>query len=302
MEESKAPVSRRSLLRRAGTVAAGAGVIGVAAASPASAADVPVLLDAVNNGAGTTTITGGTASTSTLSLTNEAGAAPLVLQPSTSVVTPASNPRGATFTDAWGDLHIIGHNVDLNGPNYDNMLYSPTWGMMPFPIFPFRYVSTYSGDAPGGRAFIVPGSATYDSLGRVQPKNSNTVPDLIVDFSPLVLGGFAAVQGNLTVGEATGAGFAALWDEGDWPGHANLNFQTGLWTENFTQTILGTDMTMSLKLSRPGIFVFDIFGFLLVDWLAQLAGDETGATAKGSKAVRSMRQRVDNMRRRVTQR
>lgn len=302
MEESKAPVSRRSLLRRAGTVAAGAGVIGVAAASPASAADVPVNLDVVNNGTGTTTINGGTASKGTLALTNTAGAAPLVLQPST-LVSPASNPLGTTFTDVFGDLHIVGHNPDLPAsPNYDNMLYSPTWGMMPFPVFPFRYVSTYIGDIDFGREFIVAGSANYDSLGRVLPKNSNTVPDLIVDFSPFILGGFAAVQGNLTIGEGQGAGFASLWDEGDWPGHSNLNFQSGPFTENFTQTILGEDMGMRLKLNKPGIFVFDIFGFLLVNWIEQLAGEESGATVTKNKAVRSMRQRISAMRRRATSR
>jgi len=301
MEESKAPVSRRSLLRRAGTVAAGAGVIGVAAASPASAADVPVNLDVVNNGTGTTTINGGTASKSTLALTNTAGAAPLLLQPSTSV-NPASNPPGTTFTDAFGDLHIVGHNPDVPASaNYDNMLYSPTWGMMPFPIFPFRFVSTYVGDIDFGREFIVAGSANYDSLGRVLPKNS-AGPDLIVDFSAIIAGGFAAVQGNLTIGEGQGAGFASLWDEGDWPGHSNLNFPSGTFTENFTQTIIGEDMRMRLKVSRPGIFVFDIFGLLLVNWLEQLVDTESGAKATKNKAVRSMRQRISTMRRRATNR
>jgi hypothetical protein len=33
------------------------------------------------------------------------------------------------------------------------------------------------------RANFVPGSVSHDSYGRVLPKNSNTVPDLILDLS-----------------------------------------------------------------------------------------------------------------------
>lgn len=287
MEENKPAVSRRGLLRRAGTVAAGVGAAGAATAafgSPAHAADNdPIVVGGEFTGS-TTTLTSNSATAAALKLGNTGNAASLELMPVTlnedesSPVSPDSVPAGTTYVDTFGDVHVIGAGSGTS-PHYDLMLYSPTWASMPIPMPPARIVSTYPGDAAWGRDLIVPGSATYDSSGRVIPKNGSG-PDLVIDLSTFILAtNFpAAIQGNLTIGSATRKGYASLWDEGSWPGSSSLNFVQSVWTENFTQTLIGSDQRIRLKLSAPGIFVFDVFGFVVADPYSQFGPGITANT------------------------
>jgi hypothetical protein len=288
-EEKKPAVSRRGLLRRAGTVAAGVGVAGAAgavAANPAQAADGDnLVIGQANTGTAKTTLTSGASDTPALKLANNAAnGVPLELQPvnldvnGNTPVNAATVPVGSTYVDRWGDVHTVGDAQVNAGAHYDLMLYSPTWAFMPFPVAPARIVSTYPG-SPGGRDLIVPGSANYDGAGRVLPKNSNSVPDAIIDLSVFVNGGMAAIQGNLSCGESLSDGWASLWDEGTWPGNSSINFPKTTWIANFTQTLIGSDLRIRVKVSAPTIIVFDLSGFVVTDWMSQLNFGGTGAAA-----------------------
>jgi hypothetical protein len=285
-QENERAVDRRRLLRRAGTVAAGLGAAGVAtavSATPASAADGEAVLV---GGAytGTTTTLGSSATTAPLKLTNDVGPQ-LQLGPLSPASFPATEPApGSVIVDTWGDVTTVGQgNPEL--PAYYNPLYSPTWASMVVPVSPMRWLVTlpnWSGPFGGGRDHVVSGSATYDSAGRVLPKNSTTTPDLKLSFSDLLeLNTFAAVQGNLTIASAVAPGWAALWDDGSWPQNSSINFQTGISIANFTQTLLSPAMTLNIKLQKAAVVIFDITGFVLADPYTQFTG---GAAAAGLKS------------------
>jgi hypothetical protein len=293
-EEAKPAVTRRGLLRRASTVAAGVGVVAAASAAPALAADGDAIqVGGTYTGSSKTSLSSGDGTHAALKLANAASnGAPLELQPvdlvaGASPVSASGNPVGTTYVDRWGDVHVVGDAQVNAGPHYDLMLYSPTWAFMPVPVPPARIVSTYAPDSAWGRELIVPGSATYDSQGRVMPKNSNSVPDAIIDLSLFIFAGPAAIQGNLSAGLALNEGWASLWDEGDWPGNSSINFPKATWIANFTQTLLGADVKIRVKVSVPTVIVFDVSGFVVADPFAQLnfaSNAATSTTGRGARA------------------
>lgn len=295
-EENKPEVSRRRLLRRAGTLAAGAGAAGIAGAavgSPAQADDGDTLLIGRNTNVATSTtvLTGGNTTNVTLNLANTTDGPSLTTKPvvttddGTAPFTPAQVPVGTIFADQYGDMHVTG--ADEFGA-FSNMLYSPTWAYTTIPLPQRRIIHTWNGYQSGtpwgipGRKYIVPGSATYDSLGRVVPR-SGTGPDLVIDLRTFISYAphFAAVQGVLIIENSwndTGgrhpAAFAGLWDEGAYPSNTSISYSWGSHaTSAYGQTRLGSDGLIRLKLSSPGMVVFDICGFVLKDPFVQFGPD-----------------------------
>ena len=279
--EEARKINRRKLLRRGGAVAAavaGAGAV-AAIANPASAADGDNLqIGANNTGTNTTQLTAGSGPNPAMRLNNANGAGltlgPLVTtmpspDPSTWTFQPANSaaPVGSLYADDWGDFFGIGQPGGTGG-KYVNPIYSPTWATMVVPISPIRYMDTRT---LAGREFIVPGSANFDGSFRVLPKNSNTVPDLVLDFSFIVNSSpIAAVQANFTVLLPTAQGFASLWDEGDWPQTSSVNYTPSVAEiANFTQTVIGGDGKIRLKTQRAAQFIVDIVGFVVADPFTQ---------------------------------
>jgi hypothetical protein len=289
-QDQSRTVGRRKLLRRAGTVAAGAagaGVVGSMVGSPAQAAPGdPVVIGSANTGGTTTTtLTSGNATNPALRLNNAAGPALSVQLSET--IDPTTAPSGSIYVDSYGDFNAVG---EVEGERFLTTAYSPTWAFMPWPESPFRWVDTRTA---AGRAFLKPGS-TFDSSGRLLPKNSNTTPDAIVDLSELFAGGIGAVQVNLTVANAVSGGYASLWDEGAFPGISNINYATGT-LANFAQTLIGQDRAIRVKTSKAAVIIIDIMGWVLTDPFWQLGGASARATnARGgtNKALARLQKRI----------
>lgn len=268
-------VDRRRVLRRAGTLAAGvagAGVAGAVVATPAQAADgSQLVIGQANTGTATTKLTAGGAATPAVRLENTAGSALSVLPTDPTV----SAPPGSIFVDRYGDVSAIG-NTDGKGATvspYVTYAYSPTWAMMPWPVRTVRWLDTRYSTKRGN---IVAGSASYDSSGRVIPKNSTTVPDMVINLSGFFKGGVGAVQANLTVVYPTGLGWAALWDAGTFPSNSSINYVKGVNVANFTQTLIGPDRYIRFKTSLPVAVILDIVGFVVADPFAQLDAAKAG--------------------------
>lgn len=268
-DEARA-VDRRRLLRRAGTIAVGAAGVTAASAivaAPAQAAPGEAVLigrDNVGDGATPTKLTGGDADTPTVRLENPAaGGSALSVKPGgpQSVAAPA----GSVFVDEFGDFSAIGN---LGGGPFVTYAYSPTWATMVIPIRPVRWLDTRNS---AGRAHIVAGSGTFDASGRVKPKYSSTVPDLKLDLSDLFLGGYGALQANLTVVSPANNGWAAIWDAGTFPGTSSINYGTAFPLSNFVQSPIAADSTISIKTNQPVHFLLDIVGFVVADPFAQLS-------------------------------
>jgi hypothetical protein len=284
-QDQSRTVGRRKLLRRAGTVAAGAagaGVVGSMVGSPAQAAPGdPVVIGSATNSGGTTTttLTSGNATNPTLRLENESGSALSVNLLET--IDASTAPPGSIFLDEYGDFNAIGF-VPGEG-RFLTTAYSPTWATMTIPVAPFRWVDTRNA---AGRAFLRPGSS-FDSAGRLLPKNSNTTPDAIVDLSELFAGGFGAVQANLTVVNPAAVGNVSLWDAGTWPGTSSINYSPTLPAlANFTQTVIGEDLGIRVKTNQAVAIILDIVGFVVTDPFWQLApGAERAINARGGNGT-----------------
>jgi len=290
-EENKAEVSRRSLIRRAGTVAAGVGAAGIASAaiaSPAQATDgQPIVQGQTNTGGdSTTTIANNSVSKAAVTLTNASGA-PLNLD-------VAAKPKftatvGSVFSDEYGALYTVGNKRDtpdgtVTLPNFLGRV-SPGYSTSTRFITPERWMVTIPGftmpNGADGRFFVTPGSANYDSAGRVLPKNNNAIPDLVLEFGDWWFHeyGIIGVQGNLAVMSPVGNGWVSMYDSPTWPGTASLNFQSGQIRDGFTQMGFTAQGNVNFKLSVPAILVFDIFAFI--------TGNGSGRTFQGSGATTS---------------
>ena len=288
MEETKPAVSRRGLLRRAGTVAAGVGVVGVATASPAQAAEGPINIDVENLGDATTTLTAGTGNRAALKLSNASTGAPLELDP-VEFVDPGLVPPGSTYTDSWGDVHVTGTSGDVK---FDNMLYSPTWATMVFPVPTFRLVDTRGGtsgqyDPNHGYGRYYLSNATY-SGDRLMPKNGGAgVPDALINLQDFLLWADpvnTALQANITAANAAAAGFLSLYS-GAFQGTSNLNYSPALYAiANFTQTPVDITRTVNVKIQAPVVLIVDVVGYVLADWISQMG---PGGSAHGPSAARS---------------
>jgi hypothetical protein len=297
-EELEHQVGRRRLLRRAGVVVAGvagAGVAGAVAATPASAdTGQSAVLGQANTANETTAIslTGTVANPeakAALRLTNAAGPV-LTADPvdfNTAVTT--APPAGSIFVDDFGDFWTVG---DVGG-KFINSTYSPTWATMPFPVSPFRILDTRT---TAGRANVVAGSASYDTAGRVITHPTTLNPDLVLDFSSILVPNYVAVQINLTVAIPVKPGWAAVWGEGDFPGTSSINFQTGIAIANFTQSELtgvfqgSTEPFghLKLKASQNCAFIVDVLGFITPDPFAlftQTAQQTFGASGAAARRI-----------------
>ncbi|MEV4757465.1 hypothetical protein AB0J86_20440 [Micromonospora sp. NPDC049559] len=284
-------VDRRRLLRQAGAVAAGAAGATVAAAAvagPAQADPGGNLIIGTSNdgGATTTTLVSGDVSHPALRLQTPGGAA-LSVAPTKSTDVNTNPPAGSVFVDQWGDVATIGDLGDGSG-KYVNYLYSPTWATMTVPVYPDRYLHTGSAS---GRSFIVPGTATIDSSGRLVPRNVADGADLVLDLTAYLRPevGYAALQCNLTAVSAAAAGWATMWSgEDDVPPLGGINYQAGSAITNYVQTIIHPEnTTVSIKVNQRVVLVVDIMGFVLTDPVWQ-AAESTGARASSNGKVRGL--------------
>jgi hypothetical protein len=275
-------VGRRRLLRRAGTVAAGAAgatVAGGLVASPAQAAvDDPILVGGTHTGgASTTTLSSDSVTKPTLRLENSIGPA-LSIAPSASA-SSLEAPTGSVYLDSYGDFNVVG---DEGGEKFLNPTYSPSWASMTVPVpTPIRWMDTR---ITSGRQHLRPGS-TFDSSGRLMPTNSDTTPDAILDLSPLFEGGYGAVQVNLTVTRALNIGWVALWSDGNFPGHSNINYSSVTHAlANFAQTRIGDDRAIRIKTNRPVAIIIDILGFVVADRFTQIPDVHDWVAGAGTRA------------------
>lgn len=296
MEETKPAVNRRGLLRRAGAVAAGMGVAGVVtttAATPAQAAGVPIDIDADNFGEATTSLTAGTNTTATLKLANAATGAPLELEP-VEFVSPSDVPVGTTYADSWGDVHVTG--IGGGDVKFDNLLYSPTWASMVFPVSSFRLVDTrggvYTEEHPTfgwGRTHI---EGAIFSGDRLQPKNGDAnTPDMVIDLSYFLDWANpvnTALQANITVAAASQGGYLALYS-GAYRGTSSINYsQVQYAIANFTQTPIEENLRINVKTQWPVVVIVDVVGYVLSDWMTQF-GANAALDASSAAALKTRR-------------
>lgn len=273
-EESTPALNRRRLLRRASTVAAGLGAAGVATAmtaSPAAAADGSAVNQGQINTGGdaTTTIENASSTKAALSVKNTSSGAALHVQPTAYDNITDAAPAGTVYVSELGDVFTVGDDPG-NTTNFVNQLYSPVWAQMPVAVKPFRYY--FSGGTTAQREPGKGGVGTINSSGRLVPLKAGTAAfsqlkaDLEIDFSDLIIytSGEVAVQANLTVFSA-GRGFASLWDQGDWKGTSNINFVPNTHIANFTQTLLGDDLRMRVKVQETSFVIIDVVGFVVSD-------------------------------------
>ncbi|MEV6965662.1 hypothetical protein AB0M47_11140 [Hamadaea sp. NPDC051192] len=269
MSEENA-VDRRKLLRRAGTVAAGVGAAGVAsaiAASPASAAAGEALVQGSNETAGVANSINSTAS-STLTLSNSGSGAPLTLP---AKAWPSGLADGSIVFDSGQGL-----NYAWGGNGSQAAVYDSSWVPIVVPTPPLRVLVTFTSPAQMGLA-----SGYSMSGGKINPKNSATVPDMLVDLSwaldPATDLSGTAVQFNLTAFSAA-AGWVAAWDEGPWPSNSNINTPgNNTAIANFCQVAVGSDGKIRFKMNRPTALIIDILGF--VAWPGNFTTGDAAAKA-----------------------
>lgn len=281
MSEENA-VDRRKLLRRAGTVAAGIGAAGVAtavAASPASAAPGDALVQGANDAGATATSITSTAA-STLTLANGGSGAPLTLAPKAWTAGLADGSvqfDGAGLNYAWG------------GNGSQAAVYDSSWVPISVPTPPLRMLVTFTDPA-----FMEFASGYSLSGGKINPKNSATVPDMLFDLSWALdpntdLSG-TAVQFNLTAFSQL-PGWVAAWDQDDWPANSNINTPANnVAIANFCQVAVGSDAKIRFKMNRPTALIIDILGF--VAWPGNFTTDSSPSIAKApagaQKIVKSL--------------
>jgi hypothetical protein len=282
-------VDRRRLLRRAGTVAAGAAgatVVGAIAAAPAQAAPGDTLKlgtagDLTNtSGAETTKLTGGTDVKPTLRLENAAGSALSVAPTGPNVAAPA----GSIFVDQYGDFSAIG-TAGSPAP-YVTYAYSSTWATMTIPIYPERYLVTLN---TAGRGHVVSNSATFDAAGRLVPRNVANGADLVLDLSMFLRPnpGYAALQCNVTALNAEAPGWATIWS-GDVAPLGGINYQTSAAITNYVQTLVHpANATVSIKVNKKVALIVDVLGFVVTDSFAQLK--TAGAPPAAARAAGTAR-------------
>ncbi|WP_040390630.1 hypothetical protein [Catelliglobosispora koreensis] len=282
-EETKPSVSRRGLLRRATTVAAGVGVAGAATAAigtPASAADGAnvVIGSAANQGNSKTTLTGGSATAPALRLANNVDNAPsLELAPvdRTTAVDASSLPAGTTFVDDYGNVNVVGQ-VNQSSTKFRTLSYSPAWGTMVIPVAPFRIADsrgthtngTYNGSTGYGRSYVLEGNDRFGANGVVLPRYNAGQADLTVNFAPFLnvpTSGFVAVQANITVTGHQADGWLAAYS-GTFTGTSSLNFSPAVSAvANFTQTALSPQLTLTIRLNQTAVVIVDVVGFVMSD-------------------------------------
>jgi hypothetical protein len=273
-EQKDHQVGRRRLLRGAGAVVAGvagAGAASALVATPAEASQGSAVLAGVSNTETDATVINLTGATSpesktALRLTNTAGAGLTIDPVNTSTVSTAP-PAGSVFIDQFGDIHTVG---DAGTGKFNNIMYSPTWATMPVPVRPTRWLDT-RGLGPG-TSHVVPGSGTV-SGGKIIPKGSQTDPDLVVDFSSILVENYVAVQVIVSVLAAPSDGWLTLWGDGPWPGAVTVNFLAGRTSGGFahselTGVFVGSGEPfghLKIMITHAAIVGLDIVGFITPD-------------------------------------
>jgi hypothetical protein len=295
--EDERTMDRRRLLRRAGTVAAGAagvGVVGAAAAPSAEAAPGDGVLLGEENDAGptTTAINGSPPVGATLALSNTAiigkdwSGAPLQLRPSLGILAPGEFV-GSISADWRGTLHTA-VAFEMNGYTEPAFVYTNASASITVPLsVPVRVVDTRTA---AGRANILNPSGNLDSTGRLLANHS-----IDINLSSYVAFGLG-VLGNLTAVVPTGNGYATVYPYGfGRPAVSSINYTTGNDISNFFTVALGSDQdedptdAVSIYSSSTAHIILDVTGFIVGSHIQVLA-DRTGSfTARQRRAMAYVR-------------
>jgi hypothetical protein len=119
----------------------------------------------------------------------------------------------------------------------------------------------------GYRSLAAPVRA-YDSRqagGKLRAGDGDTASPRAVQITgvvPSVPPNAVAVAGNLTVTQADGSGFAAIWPGGAWPGTSNINYGGADLANAFTVGLTGTG-SVSVAAWVPVHVIIDIAGYIL---------------------------------------
>ena len=121
-------------------------------------------------------------------------------------------------------------------------------------------------------ADFVPGSGTVANQ-KISPKGSATDPDLMLDFSSLLVDNYVAVQMTISVVGSANDGWLTVWGDGPFPGAVSVNFLAGRVIGGFTHSELTgvfSDSTepfghLKIKVTHPVSVTIDVVGFITPD-------------------------------------
>lgn len=269
MAEIDKPTDRRRLLRRMGTLAAGAGVAGAVAATPARADDgQPVLQGRENNAGGTTGINNLSPNSPTLELFNRfedgvgtggGGAGPsLRLRPLGDSLYDEA-PAGSLSADRLGIPWVSIQAFQDPPMTFSYQAHTDFNSNTTVPVVPTRVVDTRNA---AGRARILNRSA-LDSAGRLLKGQALHVDLGDIAFFP------DAVLLNATVTGQTAAGYLTVYAYGSArPGIATINYSPNENLSNLVFTASGEgspspDAAISVYTSQLTHVVLDVVGFVV---------------------------------------
>jgi hypothetical protein len=250
-ETGKPTVDRRALLRRGGGVVAGVaglGALNAATATPASAdPGQPVVQGADNNALATKTTLRSSNTDATYEVVNSGNGAPVRLGRQTFTI----DVSGAQP----GDLHNLEDDLYYtNLAGFPSLVYTDFTANMFVPITPARAVDTRT--AAGRSRIINPSS--LDAQGRLRAGQT-----MRVNLADFVFFGLA-IYGNVTVTQATAAGFVTLFPMGTRPPTSTVNFVAGQTVANFAVCGIGFDATfddfVSIFASQTTHVILDLTG------------------------------------------
>lgn len=289
MSESLQPseiVGRRRLLGRgavvAGAAAASAVAIGVGGARPASAATGDALKQGGSyTGGSTTTLSGGSASTPALRLTNPAG-------PSLELTSVGEDFAGDLQPGqllAIDDRVLVGAKDSIGGyttafATLDDLNSLP----LPIAINPSRLVDTRT---EAGRAGILAvGGTGLDANGKLK---AGAWIDVLVDTATDDVTLTAAFL-NLTSTQASTNGFLFAYPPGDRPTGSTTSYQKGVTTASSCLAALDVvkdSFAVRVYSSSPTHVIVDLTGLLVVAMPSQGAPQRVRKAARRSVARRA---------------
>ncbi len=295
IDQSAPAVQRRFLLRGGAVLAGAAGITAVGAAmgsSTANAADGDNVVIG-NEANAATTATGiviGAGSDPALILTNEGGPA-LRLTPLTEDALAELEPGDLVGTDI-GPLIGVDYG---NGSELDYLVTGSDLDYIPTPVVvtPERLLDTRS---VAGRANIIGGSSTLDSLGRLRAGEYIDVAVAPADDGFELGGAFL----NVASGSSLGNGYLTVYVPGDRPNVSTLNFQKGTSEANAALVGLGIvkdTYAVRIHSSQTTHILLDLSGVIISAPTPELSPAQTtvGTQARQRRVARQAK-RANKMR------
>jgi hypothetical protein len=220
-------VNRRALLHAGGVVAGIAGIGGLAAAQPPAAGAAggdPLVMGAVNDAEGQSTLLFSDENTPTMTLVNNGTGAPLRLQ----------ERIAAEATASSGDLFNI--DGDLQIANSASALGSVFTSYNTSRLVPFRPSRIVDTRTAAGRSNLVNPAQHLDSAGRL-------IGGHTIDINLARAGVAYRISAfvNLTVTQSVADGYLTLWPSGTRPGTSTLSYSAGQTVANFAVSGLSLD-------------------------------------------------------------